>query len=644
MKSFFLIFLPYLFLIIPLVGSGAESGAKFYIERGGDQTTGNNDCEDNYKNLSSEVRSKCSNKCDGSPNAEKELIECVREVCQDQCQEHINSHLNACEGTQYNNPCNSLCNGDPPIFEPDNNQLKQVQNNCAQANREQIKQNLVEQCQHRLRELSQGRGKLICPGGNTHNPNCNTFCKNQANKIANNSQCLNNDKITSHLGFQNCQNQLTEQISSTGPQTPEALAQTKGFSFQKCALGDHCEYQLQQYFHTGLTNCQQFNKQAKTCCSEPLKCLSKEGNQALNQGQNNISQQDSISHSCAKLQQSLNQAGQVSQKMADTCQKMAKNCTQACSQVIASHIQKPFLDTCAFDLTTETEYNPAQHTCAKNMILKYSTQYQQKVIPLLSSCQAEDQKSQSLAQNAKELLKSALSAQQCQQQASASMAIDTPPTPSAENPAQNNTMPHSPSAMGAVNSGFNTKTANTKNNPDFSREGGGIASANKVRKGGITPSNLSSTGGEIGGRGPSSLKKRKNSRQKHKGGWLSRATNTLISGGGGGAYQKGLSSGRGKKGFSALLGNKSDNERDSNKKGVFANQKKGLNNSTLQATSRTNNPYLKDLPRGVANRHHKEAFGSRFDNIFNRISNRIAIMCQQKKLINCHYTMLPHKN
>ena len=68
--------------------------------------------------------------------------------------------------------------------------------------------------------------------------------------------------------------------------------------------------------------------------------------------------------------------------------------------------------------------------------------------------------------------------------------------------------------------------------------------------------------------------------------------------------------------------------------GKFKNLKGKNLHTKNQTGERANNPYLKDLPSGVTNRP-VGAFGSRFDSIFKRVSNRVRLMCQQKKLVDC---------
>ncbi len=346
------------------------------------------------------------------------LEECAtRQRCIAKCKEHIGSDLSACGLGERD--C-AGCSGSSPVF-----QLSSIKRTCRQNNQATIQQNLKAECQKQLDELAQGR-RLICPKGTAHNPNCETFCEDSAQKVTRNS-CANNDGITSKRGFEQCQNRLMEGLTQRDlPRNLQDLAQ-KGFSFQNCALDmPSCEQPLAHVFQTNLNQCQQLKQKASLCCSDPLKCQSDQSS-ALFAG-HHVTATGSISGSCLKLEQKLSQAGAVGQKMADQCAKSASHCQSQCAQAIKTGIQSQFYEVCAFDLNDPTEYSPATHTCDKLMIQKYTRQYQEKLFPLITQCAGEGKKAQNLSQMAEGLLKSALSAQACHQQASAGLSRNSATT------------------------------------------------------------------------------------------------------------------------------------------------------------------------------------------------------------------------
>ena len=644
------------FIIVCFFGANGANGAddKFRTS-GGDTGAGGKDvCQEEKNRISEQLKIDCPCKGDNEEATLRGLRQCVQDECEKQCEDHIRDNLSACfDGSSYQASPDSFCrnscqypeNGKLPVFNSASREIAQAKKKCAQRNWETIQSNLTKQCKRYLTQLSQGRGTLICPGGNAQTPGCKDFCKRAVADIAENSgqrgDC-SEDEITKRDGPKDCSQQMNQSIQQALPKDMAKDFAQKGFSFQQCDLGMPCEQDLQQYFQMGLNQCKKLATKAKTCCSDPLKCLP--GGTGASQRlftHAGISAQNSISQNCAQLKNQLKHTGQVSQQMANQCRKSAENCSQSCTQIIVSHIQQPFFNICTFDLNQPESYDPTRHTCAKEMIQQYTTQYQKELVPLLSQCTTEGQKSQNLASTAQELLKSALSAQQCQQSVSAGLATgDTPPNPATLTQKQGGDNPPNPTTLTQKQEG--NLHSQLPHLPSMLAPPEGYAlPGQKVQQGPTAPRYLKGAGGypSIGGTGPSP-----------EGGWnknspkrglsaIKGAKHTSITKGLGSGTQQGGSllpslKGTGTSPKTHLKGDKNmEKEEHTQPPSTDLDKASPLavaNAKTHQAQGLENNPYLK---KPLYNRNSMlDPFGSPHDDIFKRITNRITIMCLKKEL------------
>ena len=315
--------------------------------------------------------------------------------------------------------------------------------------------------------------------------------------------------------------------------------------------------------------------------------------------------------------------GRVSQQMAQQCQQQAETCSKSCSQAILHYIQRPFFETCAFDLNQPEEYDPARHTCAEDMIDKYRDQYQKDLVPLLAQCAEEGKKAQNLSQAGEKLLKSALSAQQCQQQVSAGLGKPSANSPASATASKNKDITARASNKPQLNlptaqSGFSGSTPSSSDSSSSSlQENGHPVAGQRPVGGGFNHKAGSVSAGKLS----AVLTKRKLSAIKT-------GSVTMNQGG------RGLS---GSNTFGTNTNSAKDPKKDLN--GNKLVQKSGPANSAQNATSTQdsdlakakNNPYLKHTPRNVSSAV-LDPFGSPHDNIFERITNRMTLMCRQKVL------------
>ena len=364
---------------------------------------------------------------------------------------------------------------------------------------------------------------------------------------------------------------------------------------------------------------------AKTCCSEPLKCQPSQNTKLFTGNFTTTGATGSISQNCAELQKKLSQAGRVSQQMAQQCQQQAETCSKSCSQAIMHYIQKPFFETCAFDLNQPEKYDPARHNCAEDMIDKYRDQYQKDLVPLLAQCAEEGKKAQNLSQAGEKLLKSALSAQQCQQQVSAGLGKPSANSPNSDPASKNKDITARASNKPQLNlptaqSGFSGSTPSSSDSSSSSslQENGHPVAGQKPVGGGFNHKAGSVSAGKLS----ALLTKRKLSAIKT-------GSVTMNQGG------RGLSG-------SNTFGTNTNSGAKDPKKDLNGNklvQKSGPANSAQNTTSTQdsdlakakNNPYLKHTPRNVSSAV-LDPFGSPHDNIFERITNRMTLMCRQKVL------------
>ena len=269
-----------------------------------------------------------------------------------------------------------------------------------------MKKELTENCYNQIRQIQAQKpgAELVCPEGD-----CNGFCESAAQ-----SQDMRScSGITNEQGYESCLEGSARQLSQSLPQgNPARLPE--GFAWENCDLGKFCEQSLQIVFNKTVMECSALKEQAVTCCEKPLECADQNSLKLF--AKPGAGPAGDIAKICRTAKEKLGNIGDTGQKMAEKCRNSAVHCGRACGQKTGQMTQS-FYEVCAFDLSKEQAYDPAQHTCSKSMIEKYITAYREQLSPVFSSCETTGLKSKVLAQSAEEILKSALSALRCEQQA-----------------------------------------------------------------------------------------------------------------------------------------------------------------------------------------------------------------------------------
>ncbi|MDE0119069.1 MAG: hypothetical protein OXM55_03575 [Bdellovibrionales bacterium] len=372
-----------------------------------------NPCLEEQRTLESKHGKVSGCSCNEYDQNKDEVRECFyKHICTSKCKKTYDIYENA--KACYNisdSHCRDSCNG-KSLDEFYQTTLDAI-NACTKDNNQKIKADLLNGCQQRIKELNERKGaELVCPGG------CNLFCQNQA---ANTPECA--EDITTQEGYKQCRQKLNQQIDANLPQDPNKLPDnfTWRHKNEKCDLGQECDMAMERAFNNALMVCEQLKKKAELCCKDPLKCVREEEDKKrlfTNVGP----LEGDISTQCLLLKQKLTSAGNLGHQLANQCRSRASSCVSGCQSQMEDGFLSLFKNYCAFDLRVATEYDPQTHTCSERIMSKYSGFYKQKLSFIPQQCEQEGSKAQKMSQNAEEILKSALSAAKCVEEARGSEA------------------------------------------------------------------------------------------------------------------------------------------------------------------------------------------------------------------------------
>ena len=530
-----------------------------------------------------------------------------RLICKEQCKEKT-KEMYACIKTA-NTPkysCESRCNHNPP-----HDPASAAVDSCTAENNRTIKSELVKYCKGAADEI-EGPGKLICPDGDIKYP-CGRFCdKRVPDNLSNMPVCRD---ITAQQGFDNCFSKLQAQVKAALPQDPKQLP--KGFSWQKCALRMPCAQKIEVAFNSVLRKCESLKNKATVCCDDPLKCPEKESStQGLFTNINPV--MGGMAEKCRQIKEKFSSVGNVAQKMSDQCKDSSSACMQICSEKIMEDFQHKFYETCAFDLLAEDSYNPGKHTCSPELIQLYVQKYKDELAPLPAHCEIAGRKADQLAQSAESILESALSAAHCEEQASGGK---TPPIP---DPSDGQRGEHvfgmtdgHPSALGGDEPSLIWKKPHK--NQQLGMEGGGGDSARTSSR------SVSTSGNSTDIASHQQQGSGKAVRQSAKAAASKGDKQGAVGAAGGG------STGNGKSG--EIKRTDGTNVEQGKTTGKEGKDELSLRQFAGKGSKNQNKKLSWDQikPRGNLNTRIS-SFGSPHDNIFQRISNRIVVLCRQEKL------------
>lgn len=545
------------------------------------------------------------------------LCDCVKSACVSHCENSVSQKMFGCEevkGAVQRN-CKGKCGNSYLYVIEDDAEAKQA---CTDKNKAILKNQLTNYCNAtRVQAISNLRpGKLICPEGDASNTKCGEFCDGQIKGYLKNIQQICGD-ITTKSGFGDCQGALQSQVDQNLPTNPDQLIR-QGFSWQKCAFGMPCAQEIESAFNTVLQQCNNLKAKATLCCDDPVKCVDAgKANQALFSDLS--SAPTGMAEKCRLIKETFGEVGNVGQKMASQCREKASACVQGCGEQITNNFRNKFHQICTFDIMKEETYNRATHTCSPDLVNTYVKKYKGELATLVAQCEVEGQKSNNLAQSADEVLKSALSGAQCEEQAQGGVDIPSAPQPGAGQTG------FSSGAAGATTSSITAEPTLTwrdpgkKDKPMSGSEGGG-ASSSRDAAGGLSENIEGSQPGLEGG-----------TRHSNKKGTSEKDKN-VIGGGGAGSVAGGVGQKlQGPAGKLKKPGDKSgktkegaEEEIDKLSQRQFAKTGSGDQNSGVPS-------WTKIKPRQNLNTRIS-AFGSPHDDIFKRISDRITLLCRQEKL------------
>ena len=536
-----------------------------------------------------------------------------RRICKKECEKKAQEYSYTCNevSRELNNACESQCESNPTIPVP-----KEMKGSCIAESTQTIKSRLEYSCKEAVGHIK-GPGILICPYGDINNP-CGDFCNRQI------PQDLSEicEDTTTRDGFKACWEGLQTQVNSALPQNPNKLPD--GFSWQQCALNMPCAQKIEVAFNSVFRECESLKNKAKVCCDDPVKCPDQGSAAFNNQGlfRDVGSVASGMAEKCRQIKEKFSSVGNVAQKMADQCRSSASNCVQSCDKEVADNLQYMFRQTCAFDLVEESVYDRNHHTCSAELIRKYVYRYKKEITPLFSECEGAGRKADQLAQSAESILKSALSAARCEEEASGGIGTADP-----SQQVQAGRLiggAGGPSNQLKIEDPALKWSAKEKDKPlKMGNEGGGASSRSLSAADDLESSSAPSAGGKSQAAGQSG----KTGAAGKKG------AGKTITGGGGSTTTAAHSAGTldqknqlGKKAQAAdKTKGKAAGKEQTDKLALRQFAGKGSKNQKGQLS------WDQIKPRQNLNTRIS-AFGSPHDNIFQRISNRIIVLCRQEKL------------
>ena len=551
-----------------------------------------------------------------------------KHLCEEKCDDSLTS-MAYCETKDRVN-CELQCAGDGPGY---NSAADQQQ--CTVENAQTIKDQLYDRCIGRISTFSDDHksgAELVCEGG------CEQLCRNLANSGRIN-EFLNNrcgTSITEAKAFAQCRdNAFNTQIATNLPRHPNNLPPKFTWRNQneKCKEGDECDHAMQMAFDETLTECKNLKQKAVLCCKDPIKCV--EGGDKKTRLFTDVGPVNGgISTQCLLLKQKFSNASNLGNQMASQCRNSASSCVRVCKQKMESDFLSLFAYYCAFDLRVASEYKAEEHTCSEKLIGKYSGLYRQKLSSIPKQCEGEGYKSHQMAQNAAEILKSALSAAKCEEQASGGITSSGGTTGSDSGTQSSTGSPGSQSSSGGdssiwspmggpqapgvhVGGGDDSSSGKSIQEPNTDGGGGG---------GGDDPSSSRSlSSADSFGKGTD-----KNFREAGSGSAGKSGTGAVYGGGavGGGAHLKGSQAALGKK-----IG-KAGKKAGGKEAGKEGKDKEALRNFAKVGKNSGKDSYSfwKKLPPRETPNNRISSFGSPHDNIFKRISDRFDLMCRTEQI------------
>jgi hypothetical protein len=388
-----------------------------------------------------------------------------------------------------------------------------------------------------------------------------------------------------------------------------------------------CAQRIESVFNTVLQQCNNFKVQATLCCDDPVKCVDT-GKVNSTLFSDLSSSSTGIAEKCRLIKETFGEVGNVGQKMADQCRGKASACVQNCGEQISNSFRNAFYQECTFDILKEETYDPAKHTCSPDLVKTYIKKYKEELATLLAQCEVEGKKSNNLAQSADSVLKSALSAAQCEEQARGGLDIPIPTsTPAGTGQAgvlSSNPKGTAIGAIGGINEPTLTwKDPGKKDKLMGSNEGGGASSSRSLSAGEGLSENIE---GAQQSPGLATLNKEGISKKGEGKG------EQVIGGGGAGSVAstaagqlklKGEEAGKKPVGKDGKAGEGTTEEIDKLSQRQFAK---------TERKNQKNSPYWTRIkPRQNLNTRIS-AFGSPHDDIFKRISDRITLLCRREKL------------
>lgn len=580
--------------------------------------TGKDKCEEyeeKYREESKVVPNDCS--CSQNDRNEGKVIDCIQRACRDACEQHINEKAGYCRNISSENFCRKCFSDKYSVFNPEDRDLQTAKQVCARENNEKIRKSLWEKCKRHRPE------NLICPGGtDIRDHNCEKSCQRSITSQKVENLLDNKCDLTTNDGYEGCRKDL-ESLTAL-PKDPDQLPQ--GFSWQKCALNMRCAQEIEYAFNNALESCNNVKAQAALCCNDPVKCV-EAGNASKALFMNSEADWGGMADKCRQIKETFSDVGSLGQKMASQCRDSASACVETCSEKIDSGFRQLFYQTCTFDILKETAYNPAQHTCSRGLIGKYAQKTKDELVSLIAQCESDGQKSNNLAQSAKSVLKSALSAAQCEEQARGGVdpsQLETPDGIRGAGPTSSNTR-GSGASVGVPDASL-TPWSERRRKDQIRRDEGGSSAA---RSSSQSLSTKDSSGDE--GSDPkvqaAQQANRAGSSKKEETGNAAEASHTgsVTTIGAGGRLLKGIEKKAGDTNEKA--GEEAGVEKDELSFRQFA----GAKGKNQKPSSGSEPSWAKIKPRQNLNTRIS-SFGSPHDDIFKRISNRIIVLCRQEKL------------
>ncbi len=562
--------------------------------------------------------------CGGRANPRNEIgvfENCVKEACQSRCESNLHTQANACDSHIDSAFCTQACGerGDYSVAEPStfNQQLQASASfqNCIEQNTQQVKDSTENNCLSQIKAIQNQKpgATLVCPMGG-----CESYCNSQSKNLFFQNPACGESELSTQTGLEQCQNEMLKQVSRLLPQ--DATNLLDGFSWllgEKCTLDSSCEREISQNFQAVLSQCEELKTRAKTCCLEPLKCSNVDVQAmvgSLNSGK------ISMSGYCKQIKQAFGSASDMARRSSDQCLNKSATCGSQCGERL-SDLNDFFRMKCSFDLHSESQYNNSTHTCEEALINKYVNFYKEKLMMTPSYCETlREEEVPKLTLSAQKIMETALSAGNCEKEASASNVLQAEVTrPSASKEGES-----SPDVAGTGSEESIYKgqaSTSTFQNREASDELGGKAKDKKKNP------NLQSDGVGSNARG---LRRNKRSLA---------GTNQLA-----GKGNKRAGIGQNANGG----GNASNNKKEalnwfSNLKKVLFDDKK---NTTTKKEKAPKKEEIAQLKKGNAIkwqdlRNLKNAntalnkYGSAHDNIFKIVSDRITFLCQAGKMYDC---------